>query len=194
MTLSQFISNETNYPTEEIKTSILKIRGKTLIYGNVIYQIHNISSIGLVDRTTTTIKPMPKLYKYLPFIGICLCLIPSELARVLGVLIIVIGCWLIYRHNANKIKTEAKYGMTIYTNGGTKTIFISRSEEFIKQVILTLYSVMNSDELKAITFNFETLDMSADNSIKIGTNIGSSVVSGHAEGDIFSQGDVVSQV
>ncbi len=77
--------------------------------------------------------------------------------------------------------------MTIYTNGGTKTIFRSKSEDFIKRVILTLYSVMNSDELKAINFNFETLDMSADNSIRIGKNIGSPVISGHVAGDVVSQ-------
>lgn len=187
MTLSQLISDETNYPTEEIKTSILKIRGKTLIYGNVIYQIHNISSIGLVSKTTTTIKAMPKFYIALPIVGILLCFIPSDVARILGALIIIIGAWLIYRHNVNKIKIEERYGMTIYTNGGTKTIFRSRSEEFIKRVILTLYNVMNSDELKAITFNFETLDMSADNSIQIGTNIGSSVISGNPGGDVVSQ-------
>jgi hypothetical protein len=94
MTLSQFLSDETSYPTEEINTTILKIRGKTLIFGNVIYQIHNIASIGLVSDITTHIKPMPKLYIALPCIGIGLCFIPSEVAKILGALIIVLGVWL----------------------------------------------------------------------------------------------------
>lgn len=187
MTLSQFLPDENNYPTEEINTKILKIRGKTLIFGNVIYQIHNIASIGLVDMTKTTVTPMPKLFVVLPFIGVSFLFIPSELPKILGILLILIGIYLICRHNMNKVKKTGKYGMTIYTNGGTRTIFRSKSEDFIKRVILTLYSVMNSDELKAINFNFETLDMSADNSIRVGTNIGSSVVSGHVGGDVVSQ-------
>ena len=187
MTLSQVLADESSYPTEEINTKILKIRGKTLIFGNVIYQIHNIASIGLVDMTKTSVTPMPKLFVVLPFIGIALCFIPSELAKILGIALILIGVYLIYKHNINKVKKTGQYGMTIYTNGGTRTIFRSRSEDFIKRVILTLYSVMNSDELKAINFNFETLDMSADNSIRIGTNIGSSVISGHVGGDVVSQ-------
>ncbi|MBC1259416.1 hypothetical protein GNE54_28875, partial (plasmid) [Trichormus variabilis V5] len=83
----------------------------------------------------------------------------------------------------NKTKTTERYGMTIYTNSGTKTILTSRSEDFLKKVILTLYTVMNSDELKAVNFNFETLDMSVDNSIKVGKNIGSPLNTGHIGGD-----------
>ncbi|MEA5574414.1 DUF6232 family protein [Calothrix sp. UHCC 0171] len=187
MTLSQFLPDDTNYPTDEINTTILKIRGKTLIYGNVIYQIHNIASIGLVDMTKTTVTPMPKLFVALPFIGISLCFIPSKIAKILGILVIFIGIYLIYKHNISKIKKTGKYGMTIYTNGGTRAIFRSRSEDFIKRVILVLYSVMNSDELKSINFNFETLDMSTDKSITIGTNIGSPVISGNVGGDVVSQ-------
>ena len=184
--LSQFLPDETSQ-TNEIKTSIIKIRGKTLIFGNVVYQINNITSIGLVDLTTTDIKPMPKLFVALPVIGFLFLFIPYEMAKVFGVLLILLGFWLIYQHNQNKTKTREKYGMTIYTNSGTKTIFMSKSQDFIKRVILTLYNVMNSEELKAINFNFDTLDMSVDKSIGIGTNIGSPVVSGHIGGDIVNE-------
>lgn len=184
--LSQFLPDEPNQPTE-IKTSIIKIRGKTLIYGNVVYQIHNIASIGLVDLTTTVIKPMPKLFVVLPIIGVIFLFITSYIAKLIGFLLIVIGSWLIYQHNLNKTKTTERYGMTIYTNSGTKTILTSRSEDFLKKVILTLYTVMNSDELKAVNFNFETLDMSVDNSIKVGKNIGSPLNTGHIGGDVVNQ-------
>ncbi|MBC1259415.1 hypothetical protein GNE54_28870, partial (plasmid) [Trichormus variabilis V5] len=93
--LSQFLPDEPNQPTE-IKTSIIKIRGKTLIYGNVVYQIHNIASIGLVDLTTTVIKPMPKLFVVLPIIGVIFLFITSYIAKLIGFLLIVIGAWLIY--------------------------------------------------------------------------------------------------
>ncbi|MBC1314881.1 hypothetical protein GNE88_28200, partial (plasmid) [Trichormus variabilis PNB] len=45
----------------------------------------------------------------------------------------------------------------------------------------------NSDELKAVNFNFETLDMSVDNSIKVGKNIGSPLNTGHIGGDVVNQ-------
>ncbi|MBO1058117.1 MAG: hypothetical protein HEQ27_17015 [Dolichospermum sp. JUN01] len=179
--LSQFLpDNPSN--TTEIKTTILKIRGKTLIYGNVVYQIHNISSIGLVDLTTT--KPIPKLYWSLLVIGILFLLIPNAQPRILGFLLLVIVSWLFYQHNLKK--TTERYGMTIYANSGTKTILVSRSEDFIKGVIMNLYNAMNSEELKAINFNFETLDMSSS-SVKIGTNIGAPVVTGSVSGDVVSQ-------
>ena len=130
---------------------------------------------------------MPKLFVALPIIGIPFLFIPSSVAIVIGILLIALGAWLIYKHNLNKTKTNERYGMTIYTNSGTKTILTSRSEDFIKRVILTLYTVMNSDDLKAINFNFETLDMSVDNSIKVGKNIGSSINTGNIGGDVVSQ-------
>src|SRR5689334_7619873 len=98
--LSQFLPDDNNSPTE-IKTSIIKIRDKTLIYGNVVYQIHNIASIVLVDLTTTVIKPMPKLFIVLPIVGILFLFIPSEVPRILGCLLIALGAWLIYQHNLN---------------------------------------------------------------------------------------------
>ena len=50
--LSQILPD--NDDRDFLKTPLLKIRGKTMFFGNVIYQINNISSIGFVDLTTTT--------------------------------------------------------------------------------------------------------------------------------------------
>mgnify|MGYP001140930531 CR=1 FL=1 len=36
----------------KVKTSLVKVRGKTLIYGDSVYQIHNITSLSFVDLTT----------------------------------------------------------------------------------------------------------------------------------------------
>lgn len=181
--LSQFLPDEPD-KTTEVKTPLIKVRGKTLLFGNVVYQIHNISSIGLVDLTTT--KPIPRFYWALLFLGIVfLFVVPDQQAKILGFLILCLVAWLFYQHHLNK--TTERYGMTIYTNSGSRTILTSRSEDFIKRVILTLYNVMNSDEFKAINFNFDTLDMSTDNSVQIGTNIGSPVVSGHVGGDVVNQ-------
>lgn len=57
MNLSQVLPDSDN--EECLKTPLLKIRGKTMFFGNVIYQISNISSIGFVDLTTTAKVKMP---------------------------------------------------------------------------------------------------------------------------------------
>jgi Family of unknown function (DUF6232) len=180
--LSQILPDNPNQ-TEEVKTSIIKIRGKTLIYGNVVYQIHNIASIGLVDLSTT--KPIPKLYLALAVVGLGFLFIDNLQTRLLGFVLLIFVAWLFYQHHLNKL--SERYGMTIYTNSGQRTILVSRSEEFLKRVILALYSVMNSEENKAINFNFDTLDMSVDKSISIGNNIASPIVSGHVSGDVVSE-------
>ncbi|AOY82915.1 MULTISPECIES: DUF6232 family protein [Moorena] len=184
--LSNFLPDDVSEPTE-VKTSFLKIRGKSLIFGNVVYQIHNITSIGLVDLSSnaTYKQPMNKLSIVLFIIMII------ALATVLYgffsniIVVIAIGAWLIYDSKKTITKKINKYGMTIYTNNGINKILVSRDKEFIKKVIWTLSDVMNSNEPKAITFNFETLDMS-DKSIEIERNIGSPVVSGDIEGDIVN--------
>jgi Family of unknown function (DUF6232) len=182
MMLNQFLPDDLSGNTE-IKTSFLKIRGKTLIYGNVIYQIHNISSIGFVDLTTT--KLVPRFYYILLIIGI-LCILVSDITvRSVGLFLLLSVGWLFYQHNLNK--TTERYGMTIYANSGSKTILINRSEDFIKRVILTLYNAMNSIELSSININLDTLDMSVDNSVQIGMNTGSPIVTGSVSGDIVSQ-------
>jgi hypothetical protein len=167
----------------QIKTSVLKIRGKTLVCGNVIYQIHNISSIGLVDLTTTRI--MPTFYWILLLIGILCLFVSDTTTKFVGFGLLSLVVWLFYQHNSNK--TTKQYGITIYANSGDKAIFVSKSEDFIKRVILTLYNAMNSAELNSININLDTLDMSVDNSVQIGTNIGSPIVSGSVSGDVVSQ-------
>ena len=46
MNLNQIITD--NNEEDVFKSPILRIRGKCLFFGNVIYQIHNISSIGFL--------------------------------------------------------------------------------------------------------------------------------------------------
>lgn len=181
--LSQFLTDDNNNTTE-IKTPILKVRGKTLVFGNVVYQIHNISSIGLVDRTT--VKPIPKFFWALLLIGIVFVLFRNLIAILLGILILAFVAWLFYYHHKNKLKE--RYGLTIHTNAGDKPVLISSNQDFIKRVILTLYNIMNSNELEAVTFNFDNCSIDQSNkSIKIETNIESPIVSGHVEGDVVNE-------
>lgn len=92
--VNQFLSSEPD-KVNEIKTSILKVRGKTLIFENSIYQIPNISSLELVDLST--VKPTPKYFLWLLIVGLILIFTPNEGLKVLGVAILGVLGWLFYR-------------------------------------------------------------------------------------------------
>ncbi|NEQ84391.1 MAG: hypothetical protein F6K26_30735 [Moorea sp. SIO2I5] len=182
--LSKNLPDNVSEPTE-IETSFLKIRGKTLIFGNVVYKIDNIASIGLVDLSYTATYKQPMHKNSLVLFIIMIIALATVLYGFSSniIVVIAIGAWLIYDSNKTISKKIKKYGMTIYTNNGLKKILVSRDKEFLEKVIWTLSDVMNSNEPKDITFNFETLDMS-DKSIEIQGDIGAPVVSGNVKGNI----------
>ena len=49
--INNFLPKDDKEPVK-VKTSLVKVRGKTIIYGNRVYQIHNITSLSFVDLTT----------------------------------------------------------------------------------------------------------------------------------------------
>ncbi|MGB7439864.1 MAG: DUF6232 family protein [Coleofasciculaceae cyanobacterium] len=183
--LSDFLTDNESLTDQlsEVRSPILKVRGKTLIFGNVVYQIHNISSIGLINRTT--IKKFPKLLLFLLAIGVVFLFVTNWQIKALGAIIVAFFLWMVYRYNKNKIK--GRYGLTIYTNAGSKVVFTSKSEDYIKKVILVLYKIMNNDELNAVSFNFETLSIDQSQAVEIGTNIGSPFFGARVNGDIVNE-------
>lgn len=183
--LSQILPD--NDDRDFLKTPLLKIRGKTMFFGNVIYQINNISSIGFVDLTTTTKIKMPSINYLLLFAGVLCLFIPQEFVGVLGIILaiilIILSIYLMIKHQGEKV--NERYGMTIYSNSGTKKVLTSRDKDFIFRVMLTLSNVMNSEQPKALNINFETLNMS-DQSVKIGTSTNSPVVTGVVGNDLVN--------
>lgn len=162
----------------KVKTSLVKVRGKTLIYGDSVYQIHNITSLSFVDLTTE--KKIPRYYFILLFIAIVLLMIQDTTARILGLLMLAVDIWLFIQHQRNKI--FERYGMRMRLNSGEQIILVSSSAEWIIEVIVSLYEVMNTEELKSFNLNF-------DRSIKVEKSIGSSFVSGSVGGDVVSSID-----
>ncbi|NEQ38444.1 MAG: hypothetical protein F6K40_20100 [Okeania sp. SIO3I5] len=179
--------------SEEVESSILKIRGKTLIYGNTIYQISNITSISLVERKNTK-KRRTKTYSALLFVGVLLLVpisiillsYPNRNLQIVGLLMIVIDILVLPRYVLNI--TSQKYGMVIEGNSGEKEVLLSPDKEGMIKVVLKLYEVMNTEEIKS--FNVYSQDNSVkleDNSIKFqGTSIASSFVSGKVGKNVVS--------
>lgn len=178
--VNRFLSNESDQ-INEIRTSILKIRGKTLIFGNSIYQIPNISSLEVVDLST--VKPIPKYFLWLLIIGLVLLFIPNAGLRILGVVILGVLGWLFYRFQQNK--NRSRYGLSIRLNAGTQTIIVGDNLDFLKEVMLVLYNIMNTDELRAVNFSFDQRCIE-DKSITIQKMMGSSLITGNVQGDVVN--------
>ncbi len=168
----------------KVKTSLIKVRGKTIIFGNSVYQIHNITSLTFVDLTTEEKKPKQyfKYYFISLFIGIVLLLVQNISVRILGLLILAVDIWLFVKHRRKKI-TE-RYGMLMVVNSGEQMILVSSDKNRVIKVIVELYEVMSTEELKSLNLKID--NHSVDHSINVEKSFGSNFVSGEVGGDVVS--------
>ncbi|MEM9542859.1 MAG: DUF6232 family protein [Cyanobacteria bacterium P01_E01_bin.42] len=172
----------TSEKSNEIKTPTLKIRGKTLIFANSVYQISNIASVSLVDLSAE--KSMPKYFLWMLIGGIVLLFIPMNQLRVLGVIILGVLIWQFIEYQKNKL-TE-RYGVGLELSSGTTTVIISKDWGFLKKIVLVINEIMNSEELKALTIHMDQRTINEDQSININKMIGSNLNTGTVHGDIVN--------
>lgn len=168
-----------------IKTSVLKIVKNTIVFDNTVYQIRNVSTIALADFTKEQAinQSVPIWYWLLLGVGVV------SIFFVVGIFILIFVAWLFYQHSQlEKTRTIENYGLRIRMTSGEETILVSKNKNFVLTIVLTLYNIINSDEPKAVKFNFETLqiDKIEDRSISIESSYGSSIVSGQVEGDVVN--------
>jgi hypothetical protein len=173
--LKQFFPEESP-DSNEINTSIIKIRGKTLIFINSIYQISNISSLRLLNLST--VQPFPKNLVWFVVCGFAgLYFLPLNL-KVFGLISIAYAVWKFYEYQNTKFRR--KYGLKISLNSGEKPIILNSDAQFLKEIMVVLYNIMNSEEPKSITFNLE------DKSVKIDRMLGGNFVGGNVTGDVVN--------
>lgn len=175
--------NDQKSKSEEIDTHVLKIIKNTFVFGNSVYQIHNICTVELAEfkKTDAINQSVPIWYWFLLGLGVI------TLFYVIGVFILIFVGWLFWQHSKlDKSQTRVQgYGLKVRMNSGESVTLLSTSKEFVLRIIVTLYTIMNNDEPKAVSFNFETLRVE-DRSIKIDQAYGSSVVSGQVAGDVVN--------
>jgi hypothetical protein len=174
------VNSDSDQKDKTIKTSLLEVVKNTLVFDNTVYQIRNISTIALADLTKTYAinTSVPSWYWFLLALGFILIS-----AYGLGILILIFVGWLFWRHhNLEKSRTVENYGLRIRMNSAEEVILTSNSKDFIVRIIVTLYNIMNTEEAKALEFNFDTLQIE-DKSIKIEKSYGSSVISGQVTGN-----------
>lgn len=184
-----------------IKTSVLKVEGKTMIFGSTVYQIPNISIMSVVDLST--IKPPPSYFQGLN-IGIVFALVIGTLAALASVgfipeiqltsdaqyayfrvvlmtfalaAVLFIMRWL-GGYFYSKNRHQARYGMQIILNAGLVSVFVSNDREFLIRVALTLIDIMNGQEQRPITFNFDQRNIvdNASGSVVSFGNVGGDIV------------------
>lgn len=180
--LSKFLSEDAS-GSNEINTSIIKVRGRTLVLINSIYQISNISSFRLLNLSS--VQPFPKYLVWLIIIGLALLFIFPGNIKIFGVIMLAYAGWQFYQYERKKLRIH--YGLKMSLNSGETPIITSSDAEFLKEIIFVLHKIMNSDEPKNFTFNLDQRKIIKDGSINIDSMLDSNFVSGNVTGDVVSK-------
>jgi len=117
-------------------------------------------------------------------IGLALLFVFPGNIKIFGVVVLAYAGWQFYQYERNKLRV--RYGLKISLNSGEKPIITNSDAEFLKQMMLVLYNIMNNDEPRAVTFNLDQRQIVEDKSINIDSMFGSSFVSGNVTGDVVS--------
>lgn len=156
----------------EFRGGSLTIRDKTLVVGNTIYSIGNVSSISLMD-----------LRKELPF-GFWAALVVAALFLVAGgdlrglcILFLLLAGGVYIHHQWNR--SAADYLLTISMNSGSTAGVFSNQADFLKDIALELYRVIELNFSSNSVFNI-------DRSVKLDGITGSTVSVGHVSGDLVN--------
>jgi hypothetical protein len=156
----------------EYDHGLLRIRESTLVIGNSIYPIANISTITFSDLRT----PVPKIVWILLGCGV-ICLPIGEAATVIGVLLLIAAAYF-YTLYTNT-KSAADFVLSVRMNGGNAAMVASNDEDFLKAIALELYEVIELEKASNTTFNISQRTM-------IDSITGSTVTIAGIQGDIVN--------
>jgi hypothetical protein len=149
----------------------LQIRAKTLVIGNSIYPIDNISTVAFADLR----NPVPQFVWILLGVGV-LCTL-TGVGAVLGLPLVGFAIYLIYLNH--KSRAAADYALNVQMNSGNVAAVMSNNGDFLKAIALELYEVIELEQASYTTFNL-------DQSVKIDNITGSAVAVGSVRGDIVN--------
>ncbi|HEX6912723.1 MAG TPA: DUF6232 family protein [Longimicrobium sp.] len=159
---------------QEYDHGFLKIRRKTLVIGNAIYPIDNISTITLSDLR----NPVPKFVWIMLGVGV-LGLVMGDSMAVVGALLIAAAGYLIYLNR--KSRSAADYSLSVQMNSGYRAMVMSDNGAFLKSIALELHGVIEYQRASNSTYNLHQ-------SVRIDSITGSTV------GVTGIQGDIVNHV
>ena len=180
-----------------LEVNVLKVSGNSLIFDNTIYQISNITSVQLSSSSERYENPLPSWIKVSFTVGVLFVVTAfiikdsydNNIALILGVLSVAFFLLSYFGYTSHKPYLEHyEHGLNIMLTSGQNPVFISDNEDFIKQIVMSLYQVISDDEHrdKTITYNFTDNKISYENHLKINSVHGSNVVSGSVKGDVVN--------
>lgn len=150
---------------------LLRIRENTLVIGNSIYPIANISTITFADLRT----PKPRIV-WITFVLGLICL-PFEEIAVVGLILVCIAIYLAMVHENSR--SAADFALSIRMNAGNTAVVSSNDGKFLKAIALELYEVIELEKPSNTTFNI-------DQKVRIDNITGSTLRITGIQGDIVN--------
>ncbi|HEU4885028.1 MAG TPA: DUF6232 family protein [Longimicrobium sp.] len=150
----------------------LRIREKTLVIGNSIYPISNISTVSFSDLRT----PVPNIVWLLLALGVA-CLPMGAVVRGIGFLLLIgaVYFFMVYFNS----KSDADFALSVRMNGGNTVLVTSDDGAFLKAIALELYEVIELEKASNTTFNI-------DQKVMIDSITGATVRIAGMQGDIVN--------
>ena len=147
--VDRVIGGKSSSGAKELKTDLIKIRGRTLVFKNTIYQIPNIAAI----ETVSFYASIP----WLAILGVLFALWTLANGGIIAVIGLLIGAWSgfsLYKYWLRRMQ----YGLLILLNSGIEasTIIVSPDKDFIQQASLVIYDIMNDEDYsRAVNISFD---------------------------------------
>lgn len=146
----------------EYDHGLLQIREKTLVIGNAIYSIANISRIIFSDLR----NPVPTFVWVMLAIGVIMVL--TVVGAGLGILLIAIACYLLYLNY--KSRSAADYALSFQMNSGSREVIMSNDGSFLKAIAVELYEVIELEKSSNVVYNIDQrtrIDNVTNSSVRI---------------------------
>jgi hypothetical protein len=149
---------------------VLKIRENTLVIGDAIYPIANVSTINILER-----KGVPLVVWIYLGLGALVFLSPWLRIAAFGFWFLALVAFVRYMIT----RPSTQYLLAIQMNGGNVANVASDNEEFLKAIALELYEVIELEIASNTTFNI-------DQRVRIDAITGSTVGITGIRGDIVN--------
>lgn len=172
-TLSNAIAQLFGSDSSKYDHGELKIRANTLVIGDAVYPIANVSVITLEDLR----RPIPSWVWVMGGISVILILTQSVWA-LLGGMLLVLTVTLILK--TLMLRSAADYSLNVRMNGGNTAVVLNNDADFLKSIALELYEVIELEKASNTTFNI-------DQRVLIDTMTGSTLALTGIHGDIVNQ-------
>ncbi len=154
--LSRLFSTEND---RSRKGTILKVLDKTLIFDDIVYQISNVSRISALDRVDE-INPLPWYFWVILVFWVLSGSVNGfrffeEISFYVLLFVIFRSIVFPFLKFIYITSQRQRYGVYIELSSGTSTILYGADMSFIREIVVQITDVMNSEKDVNYTVNFD---------------------------------------